>query len=515
MERGPSPAWVRALVETLRDARWVRLLWVLRCPPAPAVRLFAGPGEWLARAWRGLDRRLLPPSPAALAVPAGPDPLDGLLQVALPPDGPVPPEVVGADLDLLLVLCGAARPAALCAAARGGVWRAEAAAAGPAAGLYEVLAGDPVSAAAVTAWTADPAGGRTVWSSQLATDRASPGRNRSRLLWRCAAGLQRALEDLAAGHHAAAGTDASPRAVDSPPSRPPGFLRPFAGFALRRLRTGLVNLCCVNQWVVRLGRGDPLGADLSGLATLRPPRGYSWADPFLLRGPAGWHLFVEEVEQGKGGGHIAAMAVDEDLRPGPAHTVLAEPYHVSYPFLMSLGDQLYLVPETSRAGAVTAYRCVEFPGRWERDRDLLTGLGAADATLLEHEGRWWLFACLAAHPGSTPCEELFLFHAVDPLNGRWQAHPRNPVVSDARCARPAGRPFWHRGALLRPAQDCSVRYGYAVRLQRILRLSPTDYAEEEAAVLHPAARAIATHTLNSAAGLFAVDAKVRRWRWSR
>jgi hypothetical protein len=98
-----------------------------------------------------------------------------------------------------------------------------------------------------------------------------------------------------------------------------------------------------------------------------------------------------------------------------------------------------------------------------------------DPTMLRYEGTYWLFAAVAV-PGGSDWDELHVFFA-DELDGPWQPHPLNPVVADVRCARPAGRLFWDSGALIRPAQDCSVGYGRAIALQRVDVLTKTDTAK--------------------------------------
>jgi hypothetical protein len=68
--------------------------------------------------------------------------------------------------------------------------------------------------------------------------------------------------------------------------------------------------------------------------------------------------------------------------------------------------------------------------------------------------------------------------------------------------------FRRSGKLYRPAQDCSVRYGYAVKLNEVTLLTPTEYAETLAADLLPDwdRRVIATHTLAYTPGLTVIDA---------
>ena len=66
-----------------------------------------------------------------------------------------------------------------------------------------------------------------------------------------------------------------------------------------------------------------------------------------------------------------------------------------------------------------------------------------------------------------------------------QALARNPVVTDARRARPAGRVLRRDGALLRPAQDASGGYGRRIVLNRIDLLAEDDYRETAVASIEP------------------------------
>ena len=64
-------------------------------------------------------------------------------------------------------------------------------------------------------------------------------------------------------------------------------------------------------------------------------------------------------------------------------------------------------------------------------------------------------------------------------------------------------------------RDCSVRYGYCVRLNRITCLTTAEYAEKEVRTIEPTGSPdlIALHTLSHAPDLFLIDVKRRRWRW--
>jgi hypothetical protein len=115
---------------------------------------------------------------------------------------------------------------------------------------------------------------------------------------------------------------------------------------------------------------------------------------------------------------------------------------------------------------------------------LLSDVVATDATLVRHDGRLWLFVAIAVG-GGRAIDELFLFSA-DSLDGEWEPHPLNPVVSDVRCARPAGRVFVRDGQLIRPAQDCSRAYGWRLVFNRIEVLSRDEYRERPIGAIEPA-----------------------------
>jgi len=167
-----------------------------------------------------------------------------------------------------------------------------------------------------------------------------------------------------------------------------------------------------------------------------------------------------------------------------------------------------MLPESSDSGRSVLWRCTRFPDVWTQEAVALEA-ALHDASVVEVEGRWWLFACQAPQ-GALPYDELHLYHAASPL-GPWTPHRCNPVKSDARDSRPAGAPFLRGARLFRPAQDCT-RYGSRTRVMEVSSLSLDAFAEREVACLKPdwLRGGLGQHTLNSDAGLVVVDAMRRR-----
>jgi hypothetical protein len=202
----------------------------------------------------------------------------------------------------------------------------------------------------------------------------------------------------------------------------------------------------------------------------------------------------------------------------PPRVILECPWHLSYPFVFHFRGRILMVPESEAANRVELYEAVDFPHRWKRAAVLLDSLPAADATLFEQDGTWWMFASVrAAAPGAggSNWDDLHLFHADTPL-GPWRPHPQNPVKMDVRAARSAGRLFRADGRLLRPAQNCARTYGGSLVLCEIERLDR--YAYRERVVVEVSADRLpgshGLHTLSFGKRLAMVDGKYRRrWRW--
>ena len=301
-------------------------------------------------------------------------------------------------------------------------------------------------------------------------------------------------------------------ALPAPQLDVPGSLRIVLGLTILYLRYLIrfpSRFFCFDQWQMayRIG-GERLSQ--SGLSRLVPDHRGFWADPFMVEYDGRKVLFFEEFAAETGRGHIAAMELQADGQFGPPCDVLVCPYHLSYPFVFEFDGSLFMIPESAEAEKVEVFRCTRFPDSWESHATLLKDIRAYDTTLVEHDGMWWMFMTVQ-HSANSPNDELHLYYASQPF-GEWTPHPLNPVGLDVRTSRPAGRLFRENGRLYRPAQDCSGRYGRAIVIREVRRMTTTDYEEVSSTMISPAwaGNAHATHTVNQAAGVTVYDCEVRR-----
>lgn len=267
----------------------------------------------------------------------------------------------------------------------------------------------------------------------------------------------------------------------------------------------------IDQWIILVGpHTEYWSLDWKAMRQLIPPKDRYWGDPFLIQRGDCSYVFIEEKLYATGLGRIACLTLDAQGNMTSQQVVLERPYHLSYPFVFEHDGELYMIPESAANRTVELYRCTRFPERWEFVKNLLSDVYAVDTTLLEHDGKSWLFTNVKASRGSS-LDALYLYHAADLFADEWHPHPMNPVVRDIRSARPGGRIFLHAGQLIRPSQDSSRRYGYALKFNRITSLSETDYAEITEASFTPAhSEYLATHTFDQSAELTVIDAVLRR-----
>lgn len=232
------------------------------------------------------------------------------------------------------------------------------------------------------------------------------------------------------------------------------------------------------------------------------------ADPFpyTWRGVSG--VFYERLAPPRNIGEIYFQRFDDSGPSGEPVSAIEEPWHLSYPFLIESGDQLYMLPEASTSGAVTLYRCVEFPHRWERAARLLDNIEAADATIFRHDGRFWMTSVVRDGVGGY--SDTLALHYADNLFGPWRPHAHQPALVDSRFARPGGGLTRVGDELLRPVQDCSEAYGKRLAVMRIDELTPDTFRQTplkyvEADARWPGSR---LHTINRFGRLVCIDGVV-------
>ena len=388
------------------------------------------------------------------------------------------------DLDIVLDLRTAGSGALDAQLARYGIWTLEHGDNGyrGAPLLREIEAGRTTVVTRLVARTT--AGRLTLLETVSAVNRDSLYRSRLPVFWKALQlplrGLRRLTADPDTFFHERTPTRAAP-AKQAPPNT--AVLRAAGTSGFRLARNWIRNRIWRQQWFIAVRRGmephtneNDVASDSEAFQIIEPPPNETYADPFAIRRDGRDILYFEKMDLDLRKGVIACGVLGADGRISDVRTVIEADKHLSYPFLFGWKQALFMIPEYAEGHRIDLYQCVDFPYEWRFETTIMDDVYALDATL-HHDGEdWWMFVNMASHRASA-LDELFLFHAKTPT-GPWVPHRQNPVVSDVRSARPAGALFYRGGQLIRPSQDCSVRYGYAVNFNSISVLNPLEYREK-------------------------------------
>ncbi len=292
-----------------------------------------------------------------------------------------------------------------------------------------------------------------------------------------------------------------------------------AAFALRNLTfrcaRALYHLCCRSPhwrvgWRFVDGPGLLDGATLSNAPwRIMQDRELSFAaDPFPVEWRGNRGVFFERLDYRTNKGAIFFQPFDNTGAIGAPVRALEEAWHLSYPFLLEHKNELYMLPEALRSGALTLYRCIQFPHRWERVTRLLENIEVADATIFRHESRFWMTSVV--RDGFGGYSDTLAIYYADDLFGPWTQHAQRPALVDSRFARPAGAVVRHAGQLLRPVQDSSKGYGTGVHIMRIDALTPEAYTQTPIRHITPGVGwpGSRLHTVNRACGIECIDGAI-------
>lgn len=234
------------------------------------------------------------------------------------------------------------------------------------------------------------------------------------------------------------------------------------------------------------------------------------ADPFVIKIGKETHLFAEQFDYSKGVGRLVTAKSTENFsifRP-----VTDEAFHFSFPFLLEFEGEVYCVPECYESNGVQMYRFDAIKGKLVYERYLIEDVKAVDPVLFQHENLWWLMFTTK----SLPSVHLYAYYAEHPF-GPFVAHANNPIKSDIRSARNAGAPFYYKGMLVRPAQNCAGHYGKAVVLNQIIRLTISHFEEKSFLNIEPLKKQSfwrGLHSVNATTDCTVVDGKRYVFTWA-
>ena len=242
----------------------------------------------------------------------------------------------------------------------------------------------------------------------------------------------------------------------------------------------ILKKCSVMQWGIGLAKGnidDVIRKKTLSLSFTWLPQDsklHFIADPFIFKNKQGNINVLYEDFSIEKDGVISLKTVDHNFKQIFQKELLKTGSHLSYPFVFKENGITYIIPESHQQGKVSVYE-YDFDNNKLINEKILIDLPLLDATILKYNNKYWLFA--SKGDGVHDNNKLYIYHA-DTLLGQYKPHTKNPVRNHLDGTRPAGNFIEVDGSFYRPAQNCAEFYGKSITINKITKLTETEFEEE-------------------------------------
>ncbi|MBS1573312.1 MAG: hypothetical protein JST62_13025 [Bacteroidetes bacterium] len=223
---------------------------------------------------------------------------------------------------------------------------------------------------------------------------------------------------------------------------------------------------------------------VNSFCQLLPAKINQYADPFVITHEGRQYLFLEELGFKNGKGIISYSTIGGNRISTPKK-IIESKYHMSFPNVFKYNNQFYMIPETQDDNNIQLWRCMDFPEKWKKEKNIVDNVKAVDSIIHEINGKWWLFCSIKSLREASGHEELHIFYSDSPLSDKWLPHSGNPVISDARCGRNAGKIEYKNGKYFRYSQFSGKVYGFGISKSEIVKISENEYKEKLMEIIYP------------------------------
>jgi hypothetical protein len=235
-----------------------------------------------------------------------------------------------------------------------------------------------------------------------------------------------------------------------------------------------------------------------------------FADPFIFRNDDGnINVIYEDFSNDDQYGKISITILDQHFKPLLTKEILDTKSHLSYPNVYLAEGRTYIMPESSKAGAILRYE-YDFAKKELINGTTIISEPLLDPTIVNYNNKYWLFA---TKRGDASNNRLYIYHS-DKLEGPYTAHIKNPVKDSFYNTRPAGNFIMVDGELYRPTQNCVDYYGKSIVINHINALTEEDFGEEEYMKFKAPKNTkynFACHTLNYVDDIIVIDGLRRKF----
>lgn len=206
------------------------------------------------------------------------------------------------------------------------------------------------------------------------------------------------------------------------------------------------------------------------------------ADPFVIFHQSKVYVFYEELKTILSKGEINVITGYDFSTKKRVKGIQPSGIHLSYPYIFTVKDVIYCIPETGSANEVALYQVNPLRmNEVSKLRTLLKGKSFVDTSIVYFHQKFWLFTSISGEPN------LFYIYYADSLEDEFKPHTANPIATDNKNFRSAGNLFVVDDKLFRPTQNMEITYGGSVIINEIIELTENTFKSENLFEVKPKA----------------------------
>tara|TARA_Y100000590_G_scaffold141270_3_gene162060 strand:- start:3438 stop:5096 length:1659 start_codon:yes stop_codon:yes gene_type:complete len=251
-------------------------------------------------------------------------------------------------------------------------------------------------------------------------------------------------------------------------------------------------------WHIAYQENNWKNLNFSNFHTIENPKGRFFADPFMFENKNKKVIFVEDYSFKEKIGTISAISLNKN-KFKIFENIINEDFHLSFPFVFSFKNKIYMIPESKQNRTIKLYECTSFPNDWKFSHNIMENVNAVDSIVFYKKPYWWLLTNLCDDDSQDSSSMLHAFYSDSPLSNNWKPHNKNPIVFSSDKSRNGGI-IYEDNSILRVRQSYGFnKYGEKISISKIVKLDPDNFEEKEVKIINPSSlgRKIKfTHHLN-------------------
>ena len=236
-----------------------------------------------------------------------------------------------------------------------------------------------------------------------------------------------------------------------------------------------------NRYLVGYQEGEWGKLNYRNANFIKNPENTFLADPFIISKNHKNYCFLEAYDYilNKGTIDVYELTTSTSKFLG---TAIEEDFHLSFPYLIEIEDEIYMIPESSKNRDIRIYKSIEFPLKWKLEKVLIDDIDASDSIVFHHNNLWWLLTNVDDLGLGDHNYQLNIYYSENLLSNDWKPHKTNPVILNPSYGRNGG--FLKKGKnLYRVAQKYGFnqKYGEGITIRKIEEITKETYRENEIA----------------------------------